>query len=145
MISENKIKHSLAVARKCYELSSKVTSNEAERFNYFVMGYLHDIGYENGEALGHSLRGYEALLNFGCADNEYVKAIKNHGTPLSKEEITVPYLILVYSDLTTDYLGNSVTIEERLRSIKARYGGNSKQLQNAHEQVEILKSYEKEV
>lgn len=139
MISKDKLNHMMGVARKCYAISNQFTTDENERMNYFLMGFLHDVGYENGKAKGHAKRGYDDMLNFGCADNSYLQAIKNHGTYLPENKVTPEYLALVYSDLTVDHLGNDVTVEERLNSIKERYGLLSEQYQNALLQAKLLK------
>ena len=47
MISENKIKHILGVARRCKEIAKKQGLSEQEQNACYVMGFLHDIGYDN--------------------------------------------------------------------------------------------------
>ena len=45
-ISERKLKHSLEVARECKNLANQIKKDEAFANAAFVMGFLHDIGYE---------------------------------------------------------------------------------------------------
>ena len=143
MISENKLKHSLGVARKCKEIASIFVPNY-ETNNYFMMGYLHDIGYESNESDEHSAKGYLLCLNFGIKDNNYIQAIKLHGSFIPVERMTLEYAILVYSDLTTSYTGEAIPIEDRITSIKERYGENSRQfLTVVCQKYELIKYFEK--
>lgn len=140
MISEAKLKHIIGVARKCESLSCIFVPSYLSS-NYFMMGYLHDIGYEKNGADAHSSRSYLYCTNFGVEDNNFVEAIKLHGIALSFDKMTLEYAILVYSDLTTNYDGNTISINDRIESIKERYGKNSIQYEIALIQKEELQKF----
>lgn len=140
MISEAKMKHILGVARKCERLSSIFVPPYLTS-NYFLMGYLHDVGYEKQERMAHSARSYLYLTNFGVSNNNFLEAIKLHGAVVPFESITLEYAILVYSDLTTNYLGEDISIDDRISSIKERYGTTSDAYETSLIQKENLKAY----
>jgi len=60
----DRLKHSIAVARKMVEIAKKLNLNEEEIKNCFIIGYNHDVGYEftiNG--INHNIIGGELLKN----------------------------------------------------------------------------------
>ena len=90
-ITDHKIMHMLAVARKCYTLArEKYELSETTARKCFVMGLLHDIGYEFADsAATHPEVGAEMLnsLNVSqiCA---IVDAVRNHGKIHEIENVT---------------------------------------------------------
>ena len=123
MISENKLKHMLGVARRCEFLAKENGMSEDAQKACFVMGLLHDIGYENGVIDGHPVRGFdyaEAFLSFPDA----LDAIKKHGKPI-EGDVSLFDIILNTADLTTNYIGNLVSIEDRLEGITERHSASS--------------------
>lgn len=59
-MDENRLKHSLSVARKMVEIAKSKNLNEEDIKNCFVIGYNHDIGYEFAEnKFNHNIIGGE--------------------------------------------------------------------------------------
>lgn len=134
MIDENRLNHMLGVARNCYKLALADGKNEEVARTYWVMGLLHDIGYEfseNGE--DHAEIGYEILRNLGTKNagifrwNLIQKAIREHGNPDARLFNTDndKIRILNEADMTTNYDGTNVTLGQRLSDIEKRYGKKS--------------------
>ncbi|OKZ77354.1 MAG: hypothetical protein BHW01_05120 [Clostridium sp. 27_14] len=121
-MDEDRIKHSLAVARKMVEIAKKNNLNEEDIKNCFVIGFNHDIGYEFCiDKMEHNKIGGEILKASGF---KYWKEIYYHG------EIDVEYeslylKILNQADMQIDKYGNNVGYGRRLEDIKIRYGENS--------------------
>lgn len=129
MITENKIKHSLEVARLCAELASEECKDESYIQACFVMGLLHDIGYEDGLVKGHSKRSanyIDSLELFLC---DIKDAIATHG-----QEILLANSfseILNKADLQVNSKGERVCVFSRLADIKERYGVDSEEYKRA--------------
>lgn len=135
-LNENKVKHMLAVAKKCYSLAKdpELDLSEQDCRAAFFMGYIHDIGYaftestftdNNHAVLGANIGAY----SFAGHDTEIFYAIKNHGKPDLKDSLFLR--ILNIADLTTDYEGKDITIYEKISYIGKKYGENSVQYNNA--------------
>ena len=148
MIDENRIKHMLSVARKCYMLAKeKYQISEEDARKYFLMGLIHDIGYEfSREASEHPDIGADILESAASkewfSDQDWlamINAIRHHGKT-TQYEYTIADYILNEADLTVDSQGNNVSIEERIEDIRVRYGNESRQHLNA---VEMKKRLEK--
>lgn len=87
------MRHILAVARKMAILAPKGKEKE-----YFLLGFLHDIGYAFSDNEGHAHAGGELLREQGYA---YWKEVYHHGDPFadySSPELTA----LNFADMTTD-------------------------------------------
>lgn len=54
MINNDRLNHSLAVARKVVEIGKKYNLNDNELKDLFVLGFNHDIGYEYGNNSNHA-------------------------------------------------------------------------------------------
>lgn len=123
MITENKIKHSLEVARVCAELASQECKDESYIQACFLMGLLHDIGYENGDAKGHSKRSADYIDSMELYLEDIKSAIANHG----KDIIFANRFseILNKADLQVNSKGERVCAFSRLADIEMRYGSNS--------------------
>lgn len=121
-MNENRLKHSLAVARKMVTIAEQQQLPEEEIKNCFIIGYNHDIGYEyatNGDK--HNIIGGELLKSVGFA---FWKEIYYHGE--FDSEYSSKYLdILNQADMQIDKEGNDVGYEKRLEDIKSRYGEDS--------------------
>ena len=125
-ITLDRLKHSLGVANKMRELAkdkAEVDSNDA-----FILGLLHDIGYQFTENTGeHAKVGGEVLRNQGY---KYWKEVYYHG--ISQEDFESTMLqLLNYADMTIGPTGNELTIEERILDISNRYGKGSIQEETA--------------
>lgn len=102
---------------------AEVDSNDA-----FILGLLHDIGYQFTENKGeHAKIGGEILRNQGY---KYWKEVYYHGIPQEDFDSTMLQL-LNYADMTIGPTGNELTIEERILDISNRYGKGSIQEETA--------------
>ena len=122
-MDEDRIKHSISVARKMVEIAKINQLSDEEIKDCFIIGYLHDIGYEfTDNGIDHNIIGGEILKNNNF---KYWKEIYYHG------EIDIEYEslyldILNQADMQIDKYGNDVGYDERLNDIKKRYGEKSK-------------------
>ena len=120
-MDEDRLRHSIAVARKMVEIAKSKNLSDEDIKNCFIIGYNHDIGYEftkNGN--NHNTIGGEILRN----NFKYWREIYYHG------EINVEYKslyldILNQADMQIDKYGNDVGYDKRLEDIKSRYGEDS--------------------
>ena len=120
-MDENRLKHSIAVARKMVEIAKSKNLSDEDIKNCFIIGYNHDIGYEftkNGN--NHNTIGGEILRN----NFKHWREIYYRG------EINVEYKslyldILNQADMQIDKYGNDVGYDKRLEDIKSRYGEDS--------------------
>ena len=122
VMDDDRIKHSIAVARKMVEIAKRKNLSEEETKECFIIGYNHDIGYEfANNTLEHNIVGGKILRTAGF---KYWKEIYYHG------EINIEYSstyldILNQADMQIDKYGNDIGYEKRLEDIKNRYGENS--------------------
>lgn len=136
MIDNDRLKHSLAVARKMIEIGKKYNLNDNELQDLFVLGFNHDTGYEYGNNANHGHIGGEILKR---NNYKYWKEIYYHG------EVNIDYTslfleILNKADMQIDKFGNDVGYDKRLEDIKNRYGENSTTYKNAETLVLKLRS-----
>lgn len=136
-ITIDRMKHSLAVAAKMKELARQ----EPEKYpvdpeDAFVLGMLHDIGYEfSKEQKEHAAKGGLILQK---QDYKYWKEVYYHGIP--QKEYDSPMLrLLNYADMITGPTGVYMTIQERINDIAERYGKGSWQELEAESLANILK------
>lgn len=140
MITENKLIHSMGVARRCRELAVEKNMPEDYCDAMFVMGLLHDVGYEDTTGRGHSKRSAEMIGSFLKYSEEAADAVKMHGRKFNC--MTDADIIINTADMTVSYDGTPVTIEERVSDIKRRYGESSEQYKNAVKIADALKNEE---
>lgn len=138
MIDNDRLKHSLAVARKMVEIGKNKGLSETELQDLFILGYNHDIGYEFGNNASHRIIGGNILKQINY---KYWQEVYYHG------EITSAYHsmfldILNQADMQIDKFGNDVGYEKRLEDIKIRYGENSEVYNKAKKLVNILRNEE---
>ena len=121
-MDNDRLKHSLAVARKMVEIATIQGLSEEEIKTCFVIGYNHDIGYEYSKnGIAHNKIGGEILKEIGF---EYWQEIYYHG--ILDTEYESKYLsILNQADMQIDKYGNDVGYDARLEDIKSRYGEDS--------------------
>ena len=132
-ISENRLRHILGVSRKAYKIAKKMGYDEDFCRRCFMLGWLHDVGYEFSETQSeHPGVSAKMMLCITPEDNAssdsrrlFYKAIKEHGQYTS--EMTVEYKILNMADMLVDSMGNEVTASQRLNDIRDRYGEYSDQ------------------
>ena len=115
MITDDKAMHMLGVARRMREYALEDGADEKRAEEAFVVGWLHDIGYEFTSKANHENYGADILerMNFPYADE-----IRHHAEPGDGEMLGW----LIKADMTVDHQGKFCTLEERLNGIKERYG-----------------------
>ena len=135
-ITVDRLKHSKGVATKMKEMAL----NEPSKYPFdpdsmYVLGMLHDIGYEFSEKQEqHANRGGEVLK---AQNYKYWKEVYYHG--IAQTEYDSPELRLLNNvDMTTDPTGKYMTIQERIDDIAARYGKGSWQEKEAIELARML-------
>lgn len=137
-INNNKMNHILAVARLMYQMAIDDGKSEEYAEQMFLLGYLHDIGYEFcTKSVDHPAIGADILKT---SNYKYANEVLYHGKP-NKNEIKDQYAmdLLDKADLLIDNTGKYVGAKIRLEGIKDRYGENSHQYQNALIMVKRLK------
>lgn len=121
-MDDDRIKHSLAVARKMVQIAIENNLSEESIKICFVIGLNHDIGYEFcNNTIEHNKVGGEILKNSGF---KYWKEIYYHGE-IDTEYESLYLKILNQADMQIDRYGNYVGYEKRLEDIKIRYGSSS--------------------
>ena len=135
-MDENRLKHSLAVAKKMIEIGKEYNLNDKELQDLFVLGFNHDIGYEYGNNLNHEHIGGEILKR---NDYKYWKEVYYHGD-INAQYSSLYLEILNKADMQIDKYGNDVGYTKRLQDIKTRYGENSITYKNAEILVSKLRS-----
>ena len=132
MIDENRLKHIYGVAKLMAENAEKHGLNKQEMF---MLGFLHDIGYEFGGSEEHHVVGAEMLEK---ENYKYFKEVLFHGMPNVGYES--PALdLLNFADMHINKKGEYVTFEERLKDIAERRGKDSPHFKNCTVIIEGLK------
>lgn len=117
----DRLKHSYAVAIKMVEIGKSLNLSEEELKELFLLGYVHDIGYQFDKDRKHNVVGAE-ILNNGCY--KYSNEVLYHGDDQS--EYSSLFLdILNAADMQIDKYGNDVGFSKRLEDIKSRYSEDS--------------------
>jgi predicted hydrolase (HD superfamily) len=142
MIKEGRARHILGVARKCYDIAKEEFPERGEEYAemMFLLGYLHDVGYEFDGEEPHRVVGERMLRSIG-ADEETVWLVRHHGEPEYK--MTDESYILNKADLSIDTAGRPVTIEERVADKAKRKGSDSVVYKNAVKMAEKIEKYKK--
>ena len=137
-MDENRLKHSIAVARKMVEIARNKNLSDEDIKNCFIIGYNHDVGYEFAKSgINHNIIGGEILKNSNFKD---WREIYYHG------EINVDYKslyldILNQADMQIDKYGNDVGYDKRLEDIKNRYGKDSDVYNKCCKIVDKIRQY----
>lgn len=135
-MDNDRLKHSYAVANKMVELGKEKNLPDEQLQELFLLGYLHDIGYQFGTNENHNMIGGNLLRN---SNYKYWKEVYYHGIPNS--EYKSLYLdILNTADMMIDKYGNDVGFDKRLDDIKNRYGEDSIQYINGVKIINELRS-----
>ncbi len=127
MISEDRKKHIYAVAEflKEYGIKEKMQTQEIE--DLYVLGLVHDLGYEfleQKDYIQHNKVGGEILKNQGY---KHWKEIYYHG--IANCEYQSKFLdLLNWADMRIDSSGNMVTLDGRLEELSTRYNVPIKEL-----------------
>ena len=135
-MDNDRLKHSYAVANKMVEIGKSKNLNDNELEDLFLLGLVHDIGYQFGKNEDHNIVGGNILKN---NNYKYYKEVYYHGIPNS--EYKSLYLdILNTADMMIDKYGNDVGFDKRLEDIKSRYGEDSSVYLKCIELINELKS-----
>lgn len=122
MITENRWRHILAVARKAKLFAQKMRPNDTQfAEDMFLLGMLHDFGYEFKNGKDHAAAGAEILKRQGYKNWQI---IAEHGNPDIKE-MSDALFILNCADMTVSAEGKDCTMEERIAGMTERYGQDS--------------------
>ena len=136
-MNEDRLKHSLSVARKMVEIAKSKNLNEEDIENCFVIGYNHDVGYEFAEnKFNHNIIGGKILKN---SNFKYWKEIYYHGE-IDTEYKSLYLDILNQADMQIDKYGNDVGYDKRLEDIKNRYGEHSEVYNKCYKLIDKLRS-----
>ena len=133
-MDKDRVLHSLSVANKCVEIGKSKGLSEEELSDLFLLGYVHDIGYQYDKN-NHAEAGSIILKNNGF---KYYKEVEYHGK-VDSEYQSLYLDILNYADMNIDKYGNDVGFEKRLEDIKSRYGEESKVYINCVNLINELK------
>ena len=134
-MDNDRLKHCYAVATKMIEIGKEKGLTENQLEELFMLGYVHDIGYQFGDNENHNIIGGNVLEN---SNYKYWKEVYYHGIPNS--EYKSLYLdILNRADMMIDKYGNDVGFDKRLEDIKKRYGEDSLQYINCLKIINELK------
>lgn len=120
-ISSDRLNHIIAVARKMQFLSEKL-GLDAISDDMFVLGFLHDVGYE----FAYSKEEHPTIGGLLLKSNKYkyYNEVYYHGK-VQDEYNSKELDLLNYCDMTVSPKGDNVTLDERLNDIKLRFGEES--------------------
>ena len=134
-MDNDRLKHCYAVANKMIELGKEKQLSDIQLQELFVLGYLHDIGYQFGTNENHNVIGGNILKE---NNYKYWREVYYHGIP--NPEYKSLYLdILNTADMMIDKHGNDVGFDKRLEDIKNRYGEDSTQYINCVKLINELR------
>lgn len=132
----DRMKHSLAVARKMVEIGNKLELNKEQLHELFILGFNHDIGYEFGTNESHNIIGGNMLKNSGY---KYWQEAYYHGNP--EAGYNSLYLdILNEADMKINKYGEDVGYKKRLEDIRNRYGSDAVQYNDALKIIDYLEN-----
>lgn len=144
MISESRWRHILGVARKSKEFALKFKpENSKFAEDMFLLGMLHDMGYEFMESnASHAYVGGEILKR---NNYQFWSEVSLHGDE-TVDDMTDELFILNCADMSTGPNGEDFTFDERLEEIASRFGKDANAYKKCVVEVEKLRSdkrYEK--
>lgn len=144
MITSNRWRHILGVARKAKILADKLKPNNVQYAeDMFLLGIMHDLGYEFIESnASHAAIGGEILKRSGY---QYWEEVTQHGDE-TVDDMTDELFILNCADMSTGPNGEDFTFDERLKEIAQRFGKDADAYKKCVVEVEKLradKRYEK--
>lgn len=138
MITSSRWQHILAVARKCKEFAGKFKSGD-NKFaeDMFLLGMLHDMGYEFMESNGnHAHIGGEILKR---NNYQFWSEVSLHGDETVKN-MSDELFILNCADMSTGPNGENFTFDERLEEIASRFGKDTDAYKKCVIEAENLRS-----
>jgi predicted hydrolase (HD superfamily) len=138
MITNERLLHIINVARMSQKLAYQFRpQDEAFAKNMFLLGFLHDIGYEfDSEEGTHADIAGKILHDNGY---KYYDCIAQHGS-INTSNFSDELYILNLADMLVNFDGMVCGFDQRLIDIEKRYGPQSKQYKDAVVLIEKLKS-----
>ncbi len=135
-MDEERLRHSLAVARKMVEIAKEYKLSDSDIIKCFLIGYNHDIGYEfSKDGINHNIIGGKILKNNTVS---FWREIYYHGK--IQNEYKSEFLdILNMADMQIDRFGDDIGYDKRLEDIKDRYGVDSKVYIDCSKLISALK------
>ena len=122
MITNERYNHIIAVARLMRdEILKQSPHNKEKAEEMFVLGLLHDIGYEFGDNTNHNYIGGQVLER---QNYKYFNEVKYHGVCDSKYQ-SAELDLLNYADMHINSNGEYVSFNQRLEDIARRRGEKS--------------------
>ena len=119
MIKQNRWQHILGVARKCKEYALTLKNDDKFAEDMFLLGMLHDMGYEFMENnASHASVGGEILKR---NNYKYWQEVTLHGDE-KIDDMSDELFILNCADMTTGPGGENFSFDERLEEIASRFG-----------------------
>ena len=141
MLSQNKITHMLNTARHCEAIARSLGADNKICDAAFVMGLLHDIGYERisdkKDISAHPEKSAEILENAGPYMKDITKAVAAHG---HSDCNSFWDYVLNMADLSTDFDGQPIEPARRVENIRLMRGAESSHAQNAEKQYKALQA-----
>lgn len=139
MISENKLKHSIEVARECRKLARQKGHSKDICNAMFIMGLLHDVGCEDNEISEHPYETDILLTDFNKHFEKCINAIAALG--LAHDNWSEFDTILNLANMTISQDGSKISIEEQLSAIAEKWGSDSAHYRHALETSAKLRGY----
>ena len=120
---ESRYRHCYGVGKRMYEYAkNKLHWDERHCDEMFILGNLHDIGYEiDPDAFGHDIILAAILKENGY---KYSNEIRYH-SKLQEKYMSEELKLLYFADATVDGSGRFCTLNERLEDLKRRHGETS--------------------
>ena len=134
MMDQDRLNHSIAVARKMVEIGKKHNLDDEQLQELFLLGYNHDIGYEFGNNENHRIIGGNILKQ---SNYKYWQEVYYHGE-IECEYSSLYLDILNKADMQIDKFGNDVGYVKRLEDIKNRYGKESNIYKKAEKLIDNI-------
>lgn len=128
MMTPQQALHSLGVAQMCARIAKRLGRDETFQREMFILGWLHDIGYEYGTDNNHGEAGARMLMPHRYL---YLNEVRYHGIEMGhfrRRYGAGPYRSLVLdilnaADLQTAADGRPCTVQERLAEALAEGSG----------------------
>lgn len=128
------------VARKARRIAKEIGMTDNEADACFVMGILHDIGYEDldemNNAKSHPIKSEQMITSFLSNKIACTTAIALHGS--YQEDLNKYDFVLNKADMTIDGKGNECSYEDRLNDIKIRRGEDSEAYLASKQMIDTL-------
>lgn len=104
-MDEDRLRHSIVVAKKMVEIAKSKNLSDEDIKNCFIIGYNHDIGYEfTTNGINHNIIAGQILKNNNF---KYWREIYYHGE-INTDYNSIYLTILNQADMQIDKYGNDV-------------------------------------